>query len=655
MRRLLIYLIYDQQNIIDEYIGYFLECMKCITDTIVAICNMPYIEKGVQNISDYADKIFYRQNIGLDAGGFKDALCTFIGWEYIAQYDEIILANDSFYGPFDDISKIFAEMESRKVDFWGLMKRGAGAYGATGSDPEHILSFFYVFQAPLIHSGEFRSYWEEMPYYKDYMTVVKQYERQLTRHFASLGYTYDVYSDTSFNETRNIQNQFFQCDYLSYEMIVKRNFPFLKKKQMSYNTLYYQTQENVVLSIDYVEKCTRYNADLIWKNLIRTYHHTNLQRSLGLQYVLEESVEVLKRENVLVLVGVQWKNAAESVCKYLNQIRTVCKIQVVSDQEELWTFYQKKGYECIFSNVVDIEIMRLVDINKYEYICIIHDADLSSEQVPSCTGKSYFFNIWENLIKNSGYLNAVINLLEKKPYIGMLMHPVPIFSVYLGQIGFEWEKQYDVVQEYIDQLGLKAVTDADIPPINVTNSFWIKAEVLKSLIKKLDFALDVKEMPEDIWDYLWNYIVQDSMKLTGIVESTFYASMNETNYHYYLKTFMSWMMCRYGSHLNLYEYQELFFMELSVDQCRKKYKNWYVYGTGELAERCYEWIKDANAFVVSDGQYKEDTFHGKPVIYLSELKEEEDFGVLLCLSKENQNNVIELLEQRGIYHYYTIY
>lgn len=74
-------------------------------------------------------------------GGFKDALCTYIGWDRLTEYDELILANDSFYGPFEDIRKIFAEMESRDLDFWGLMKRGPGSMVS----PERIRSTSYLF------------------------------------------------------------------------------------------------------------------------------------------------------------------------------------------------------------------------------------------------------------------------------------------------------------------------------------------------------------------------------------------------------------------------------------------------------------------------------------------------------------------------------
>lgn len=656
MKRLLIYLTYDKQNIIDDYIGYFLHSMRSVATSITVVCNMQVIEKGLYNLLDYADDIFYRENVGLDAGGFKDALCTFIGWEKVAQYEEIILANDSFYGPFEDISKIFLAMESRNLDFWGLMKRGAGAYGATGKDPEHILSFFYVFQVPLIHSEAFRDYWNHMPYYKDYMTVVKQYERQLTMYFADLGYTYDTYADTSANESRNLKNQFFQCDYLSYEMIVKRNFPFLKRKQMSNNTLYYQTQENLALSMEYIDKHTGYDVNLIWKNLIRTQHPTELQRSLGLQFILQGSKrESKKHVNAIVCVRVQWMNAVDAVCEYLDRIRNICDILIITENKEIETSYSNRAFTVLLSKDSSIELLQSVDSYRYQYICLLHDFDLSSEQLPSCSGKSYFYNIWENLIRDADYVDEIIELLEAKRQIGMLMHPVPIFGTWLGKVGFEWTDKFAEVKKWLARLHLSAVANPDIPPINVTNNFWVKTEVITSFIAKRSLLSFENHIPEQICDYLWNYIVQDSMKLTGIVESVFYVSMNETNYHYYLKTFIHWMTQRYGQHLHLYEFEEIFHIQMAVELCRERYERWYVYGTGELAERCFEWIKDTAAFIVSDGQPKNRTFHDKPILYLSELKADNEYGIILCLSKENQDNVIDLLDQRKIKNYYVIH
>lgn len=648
MRRLFIYLTYDKQNIIDDYIGYFLHSMRAVADSVIVVCNMPEIEKGLHNLTDHADSIFYRENIGLDAGGFKDALCTYVGWDKLREYDELILANDSFYGPFEDICGIFTEMESRKLDFWGLMQRGPGEYGATGKDPEHLLSFFYAFQAPLLYSEDFRNYWEAMPYYRNYMETVKLYERQLTRHFADLGYRYDAYADTSVNESRNPRNQFFQCDYLSCEMMKKRNFPFLKRKQMACNTLFCQTQENVALSMEYIENETDYDIDLIWKNLIRTQHPSDLQRSLGLQYILESTSKgwEKKYDSALICICADWKNAVETVCEYLEKIGEVCDVRIFAGSRDVAECYRVRGYATIPSECTDMEILRKIDLEQYQYICLIHDTDLSSEQIPSRSGKSYFFSIWENLLKSAGHIVSVMDLLETNPYIGMLMPPVPIFGTWIGEIGFEWEQRYAEVEEALTRLKIHAVTDSQIPPINVTNNFWIKASVLKVLADK--------SIPEQICKYLWNYVVQDAGHLTGVVESPFYASMNETNYQYYLRTLIGWFTERYGAHQKLSEFRDIFRVQSAAEKCRERYKKWYVYGTGEIAERCFAWVHDAEAFLVSDGAPCNPTFHGKPVKYLSELDPQEECGVVLCLNKQNQDNVVRLLKEKGFNNFYGI-
>lgn len=70
---------------------------------------------------------------GLGCRWLQGRILHFLGWNKLTGYDELILANDSFYGPFDDVGRIFPEMESCRLNSWGLMKCGAGAYGDTGS------------------------------------------------------------------------------------------------------------------------------------------------------------------------------------------------------------------------------------------------------------------------------------------------------------------------------------------------------------------------------------------------------------------------------------------------------------------------------------------------------------------------------------------
>ncbi len=309
MQRLLLYLTYDRQNIIDNYIGYFLQSMRPVADTIAVVCNMPRVESGLQNLLGYADYIFYRENRGLDAGGWKEALCALIGWEKAAQYDELILANDSFYGPFTDMKRIFAEMENRELDFWGLASYGGGGE----SLPEHIQSYFLVVRSKMLHSNSFKDYWEELPFYENFSQAVYQHEVKFTSHFEKLGYTWGVLADIEKNNsTRNPANNYMQYALLSYELIKKRNFPFLKKQQIAYNTLARQTQENLSQAIRYIDKNTDYDVNLIWENLIRTMHMADLQRSLHLQYIIPSAENTPKgKGSIAIVIFAEHREAAE--------------------------------------------------------------------------------------------------------------------------------------------------------------------------------------------------------------------------------------------------------------------------------------------------------------------------------------------------------
>ena len=196
MKRICIYLTYDKQQIADRYIGYMLKELKTCADYLAVVCNTPSIAEGREILEAHADAIFYRENIGFDAGGYKDALCRLIGWDQVLAYDELALVNDSMFGPFRPMKSIFEEMDKNPVDFWGLSKHAEFRKSGFDYFPEHIQSFFFVFRSRMLHSVHFRKYWEDMPYYTSYNETVRKYEMQFTSWFSNLGYTYGVMADT---------------------------------------------------------------------------------------------------------------------------------------------------------------------------------------------------------------------------------------------------------------------------------------------------------------------------------------------------------------------------------------------------------------------------------------------------------------------------
>ena len=62
MKRLCAYLTYGKQRIIDRYIGYMLKELRS------CMCRMPEAVCEEEFLKEYADKIFYRENMDLMQG-----------------------------------------------------------------------------------------------------------------------------------------------------------------------------------------------------------------------------------------------------------------------------------------------------------------------------------------------------------------------------------------------------------------------------------------------------------------------------------------------------------------------------------------------------------------------------------------------------------
>lgn len=646
MKRVCIYLTYDKKNIVDKYIGYMLgELRKCV-DYLIVVCNETEIKRGKDLIEVTADEIFYRENTGFDAGGFKEVLCSLAGWNKVLKYDELILVNDSIFGPFKEMGKIFADMEEKEADFWGLTKMGPslefGEY-----IPEHIQTFFCVIRTSMLHSAVFKDYWEEMPYYKTFDAVVKKHEIRFTSYFANLGYKYAVLADTETNDSSNIANNYLQYGTICHELIRKRNFPFLKKQQISYDMQNLQTQENIRQAIEYIECNTNYDVGLIWQNIIRTMNMSDLYRNLHLQYLIDGSRverEVVKGKAALAIFA-EHPGIQEYVEDYISRLEETCAIYVFSQSSKILSEYKNVRYIKCLTNVRGHFWDSIEELCQYNYVCFLHDEDMTSEVRPSCTGKSYFYSIWENLIGTPNQVQKIIELFEKEKYLGVLAPPPVFFSHYFGEYGRGWDEEYDKVAGWIQKMGLNSEISYEKSPFILPDNLWIRGEILR----KLCFLQpETKYLP-----YLWIYIAQDSGYYSGIVESSGYASMNEVNMQETLKCITRDVQKHFGDFGDFMDFRKVMFRSILENFC-KTHKTIYIYGAGYLAKQYQKMMPMAKAFIVSDGQEKRESLNGLEILYLSELDSYGDIGIVICLNERNQRQVIPVLEQRGLTEYICI-
>ena len=645
MKRICIYLTYDKKNVIDKYIGYMLSELRDCTDELIVVCNETDIKHGKDLLEEHADAIYYRENIGFDAGGFKDALCSFVGWDKVSEFDELVLVNDSLFGPFEKMEKIFSEMEERQADFWGLTKLGASLEEGK-IIPEHIQTFFCVIRSSMLRSTEFREYWEKMPYYETFDAVVRNHEIKFTSYFSKLGYRYAVLADTEANDSKNIANNYLQYATICCELIKKRNFPFLKRQQIAYNTQNLQTQENIMQALAYIGQETDYDVGLIWQNIIRTMNISDLYRNLHLRYIIDGGGDTGNTLKAAVAVIADHQGAWEYVSDYLDSLEGLCDIYIISTDRDILAAYEDAQYRKRFCDIRQCFWEFIGELCQYECICIIHDEDMTSEIRPSCTGKSRFYSIWENLMKNRNHVAKIIERFQREDYLGLLAPPQVFFSHYFGEYGRGWDGKYGDIERIVQKMGLNCVISHDKKPFVTSRNLWIRGAVLRRLKGMLQTGIEY--LP-----YLWIYIAQDAGYYSGIVESADYAEMNEVNMQEYLERMVMDVRRHYGEFRDFMDFRQLLFSNALEDFCRE-YRDIYIYGAGYMARHYQKRIPMAKAFIISDGQEKRESPNGLKILYLSEINPSEDTGIVVCLDERNQSQVIPLLEKRGLTHYLCI-
>ena len=120
MKRLGIFIFFDKNGFLDDYKVYFLEELKKNVESLEIVVNGLITESGLKKLQEFGN-VTIRSNEGFDITAYKENIAR-LGQENIEKYDELVLSNDTVFGPLYPFKEVFDEMDGREVDFWGLTK-----------------------------------------------------------------------------------------------------------------------------------------------------------------------------------------------------------------------------------------------------------------------------------------------------------------------------------------------------------------------------------------------------------------------------------------------------------------------------------------------------------------------------------------------------
>lgn len=189
-RRLAIVAHYDASGGAAPHFLRQLHMISSTFDRVVVATTAPLTNEARGMISEYGELI-ERSNVGQDFGSWHEGL---EGLNFGADFDEVLLTNDSYVSVIDDLTPVLETMRRRPVEAWGLTK--------TWRHDEHIQSYFIHATRPVVKSQAWRRFWEDFRPAPDRTTAIMSQEVGLSASLRRAGFRLGSYFEPTLPERR---------------------------------------------------------------------------------------------------------------------------------------------------------------------------------------------------------------------------------------------------------------------------------------------------------------------------------------------------------------------------------------------------------------------------------------------------------------------
>lgn len=519
-QRLGIYCFYDKYGHAASFIKTFLDDLMDNLDDLVVVVNGQLSDQARQLFSEYTKTIIVRENKGLDVAAYKQAILT-LGWEKLESYDEVICLNDTVMGPVYPFREMFACMDRKDVDFWGIT-----AYAGETVDkeqiPTHLQAYWHAYRRSLVSSPAFHEYWETMPLWKDYAEVTRKHEMTFTKHFTDLGFTWASYIDW-----RKYQGySSYPLLYMPMQIMRDDRCPIFKRRSffVDYSAYFDQTAGQPALDLyEYLRDHTDYDVDMIWDAILPSYNIDDIRKAMHLDYVLPSQAinpQTHDRPRSAFIYHVYFMDLLEDTCHYIASLPEETDLYITSTEDkipQIREYMQQHGisHQATFIPVINrgrdvsallVAACPVVLSGKYDVIGFAHDKKSSQNQENGHHGtesQGFAYKLMENTLGSEAYVKNILTLFAENPRLGQVTPPPPYHALYFAHtIPHDWGANYEITKELLeDRLGIHVPLSPTKPTASAMGScYWFRVEALKPLFEygwKYEDFLPEGQMGED--------------------------------------------------------------------------------------------------------------------------------------------------------------
>ncbi len=492
-RRAVIYVIFDRRGAVEDYVLYALRGMRDDADHILAVVNGALSEEGRARLETVADDILVRPNEGFDIWGHKAGL-EHLG-DRIDEFDEIVLTNDTWFGPVRPYAPVLARMSEREVDFWGMTDSVRTKNPATGRRdlPDHLQSSWIAVRRRMLQSSEWRDYWSSLPAMEDRDSGVLQHEAELTQRFEHAGFV----AEAAFPASRYPTDQpaLFNAD-----LLIADGCPLVVRRPFLHWPPYLDRHGVIGRWIAESMASHRYPVDQMYASLARNVAPKDLNVDLGLNDVLadvDQGFDASRPLRIVAVLHIFYVDMTDEMLDRVDMLPTSYDLVVTTQDDqraaEIRAIIDARPRE---GRRVDVRVVESNDgrdqsaflvgckdvllSDRYDLVVKLHSK--KTPQDGYNVGRAFKEQQFTNLLSSPGYAANVLALFQREPGLGIVYPPM----VHIGYptMGRAWWSNKAPFEKLAAQMGIMVPLD-DVSPLAPYGSMFIaRPEALRLLVEQ---------------------------------------------------------------------------------------------------------------------------------------------------------------------------
>jgi rhamnosyltransferase len=491
-----VYVVWDRRGGVDDYVPYALRGLRDEAAHILVVVNGSLSEEGREKLSPVADEILVRDNAGYDIWAHKDAL-DHLGTR-IEEFDEVILTNDTWFGPVRPYAPVLSRMAQMPVDFWGMTdhaREEPNPFTGEGVLHYHLQSFWLAVRRPMFLSDTWRDYWRDLPEMPDYFDAVLKHEAVFTHHFATHGFTHGV--------------AFASADYptdhpalFNPDLLLADGCPLLKRRPFFHYPPFLDRNGVIGREIAREVESYGYPMPMFWQNLARNVEPKVLNADGGMLEVLpdvEVAYDASRPFRILAALHIFYTEMTDEMLDLIERLPGDYDLVVTTpDAERAEAIGAVIARRSLRAGTTDVRVVPNEGRDQSAFLIGCRDlllgddhdlvVKLHSKKTPQDgfnIGRHFAAQQFGNLLSSPGYAANLLGLFQAEPGLGLVFPPM----IHIGYptMGRAWWANKQGVADLCEELGIRVPLD-DVSPLAPFGSMFVARPAALRLLVEREWA-----------------------------------------------------------------------------------------------------------------------------------------------------------------------